>query len=183
MGFWFVPIRVPTAEVHVEADRRLAFQVLTAWGAAGADGKPTAKVLERDGDRLLCEFHTPVKAFFGLRWVQRTMEWVTVSEPASIEFEAVKAPLPVLLCSWSLDDWGECCLFKYDATIALHGSVFGWAFGVLVIRPMLGRMMREHLIQMKATIEARAARSRVFPQRPCPHADAVDSVRQEAQAA
>ncbi len=30
VGLWLIPIRVPTAEVHVHADRRLAFQVLTA---------------------------------------------------------------------------------------------------------------------------------------------------------
>lgn len=168
MGLWAIHMDVPTAEIHVEADRRLAFQVLTAWGASGPDGKPTAKVLEKSGDRLLCEFYTPVKAFWGIKWVQRTVEWVTVTEPERIEFEAVKAPIPVLLCFWSLDAWGECCLFKYDATIALHGSVFGWVFGMLFIRPMFMRMMKEHLVELKATIEARAARSRTFPQRPCP---------------
>ena len=56
MGFWFVHIRMPTAQIHLEADRRLAFQVLTAWGALRPDGTPTSKVLERSGDRLLCEF-------------------------------------------------------------------------------------------------------------------------------
>ena len=74
MGLWVIRIRVPTAEIRVQADRRLAFQVLTAWGAAGPDGKPTARVLETSADRVLCEFYTPVNAFFGLKWVQRTVE-------------------------------------------------------------------------------------------------------------
>ena len=176
MGLWLIPIRIPTAEVRVQADRRLAFQVLTAWGAAGPDGRPNATVLEKTGDRVLCEFHTPVKAFFGLEWVYRTVEWVTVKEPERIQFEAIRAPLPVLLCLWSLDQWDECCVFKYDATIALHGSLLGWIFGILFIRPMFKRMMREHLVELKTTIETRAARSRVFPQQPCPSVEAGTGV-------
>ena len=183
MGLWLIPIRVPTAEIHVEADRRLAFQVLTAWGAARPDGRPTSKVLEEDGDRVLCEFYTPVNGLFGFKWLQRTVEWVTVNEPAVIRFEAIKAPLPVLLCTWSLDEWGECTVFKYDATIALHGSVFGWIFGMLFIRPMFKRMMEEHLIELKATIEARSARSRVFPRRPCPHVEVVVDIAEKAPTA
>ena len=171
MGLWLIRIRVPTAEIRLRADRRLAFQVLTAWGAARPDGKPTSKVLEKSGDRVLCEFYTPVKTFLGLNWVHRTVEWATVTEPERIEFEAIKAPLPVLLCTWSLDEWGSCSLFKYDATIALHGSLLGWMFGVLFIRPIFKRMMETDLVELKATIEARAARSRTFPQRPCPPDD------------
>lgn len=173
MGLWLMPIRVPRAEIHVHADRRLAFQVLTAWGATGPDGRPTAKVLEEQDDRILAEFYTRIEMPAGLRWVQKTVEWVSVREPGLIEFEAVKAPIPVLLCTWSLDEWGECTLFKYDATIALHGSLLGWVFGMLFVRPMMTKMMREHLAEMKETIEARAARSRVFAQRPCPHESAV----------
>ena len=55
MGLWFIRIRIPTVQVHVEADRRLAFQVLTAWGVTGPRGEPTSKVLEKSGDRVLCE--------------------------------------------------------------------------------------------------------------------------------
>ena len=168
MGFWFIPIRVSTEEIHVQADRRLAFQVLTAWGAAGPDGKRTSKVLEKSGDRLLVEFHTSVNMLFGLKTVQRTVEWVTLDEPGHIDFEGVQGPLPVLLCRWSLEEWGDCLRFKYDATVALHGSILGWIFGILYVRPTLRRMMREHLAELKETIEARAARSRMFPQKPCP---------------
>ena len=180
MGFWLIPIRVPTAEIHVQADRRLAFQVLTAWGATRPDGRPTSRVLEKNDGRVLCEFYTPVRAPFGLKWLQRTVEWVAVREPERIEFEAIKAPLPVLRCLWTLDEWGDCCVFKYDATIALHGSLLGWLFGVLFIRPMFHSLMQEHLIEMKATIEARASRSRVYPQRPCPPAEALSEIPEKA---
>ncbi len=174
MGLWNVHIRVPTAEVHVHADRRLAFQLLTSWGVTGPGGALRSKVLEKTDDRVLCEFYTPIKAM-GLKWVQKTVEWVTTEEPQLIEFEAIKAPLPVLLCKWSLDEWGGCTKFKYDATIALHGSIFGWVFGMLFIRPMFHRMMKEHLNELRETIEARSARSRVFPQQPCPATHELES--------
>jgi hypothetical protein len=180
VGLWLIPIRVPTAEVHVHADRRLAFQVLTSWGVPRPDSRGLSKVLEKSGDRVLCEFHTPVKAFGVLKWMQRTVEWVTAVEPERIEFQAVKAPLPILLCSWSLAEWGDCCLFTYDATIALHGSLLGWIFGVLFVRPMFGHMMQEHLAELRETIEARAARSRVFPQQPCPHAEPAGPILEES---
>lgn len=182
MGFWFIPIRVPAEEIHVQADRRLAFQVLTAWRAAGPDGKRAARVLEESGDRLLVEFHTSVAMLFGLKMVQRTVEWVTLEEPGHIEFEAVQGPLPVLLCRWTLEEWGNCLRFKYDATVALHGSVLGWVFGVLYVRPTLRRMMWEHLAELKETIEARAARSRVFPQKPCPQGEGAAHDADEALA-
>ena len=180
MGLWFISIRAPTAEVLVQADRRLVFQVLTAWGAASPDGRATSRVLKREGDRLYIEFHTPVRMLFGLKMVFRTLEWVTLEEPGLIDFETHKGAIPVLHCIWTLEEWGDCCRFKYDATFAAHGSVLGWVFGVLLLRPMMARMMREHLVELKGTIEARAARSRVFPQKPCPPEAAPGQVADKA---
>lgn len=71
--------------------------MLTAWGVPGPGDTSASNVLERNGDRVLCEFHTPVK-MYGLSWVQGTVEWVTVVEPQSIEFKAIKSPMPLLLC-------------------------------------------------------------------------------------
>jgi hypothetical protein len=35
---WIIPIRLEPVECHIHADRRLAFQVLTAFGAKQEDG-------------------------------------------------------------------------------------------------------------------------------------------------
>ena len=168
MGLWFIPIRVPTEQINVHADRRLVFQVLTGWSGIGLNGKPAPKVLEKDADRLLVEFHTPVNMPFGIKTVARTVEWVTLKEPEQIDFEGVKGPIPLLLCRWTLDEWGDCSSFKYDSTFGLHGSFLGWIFGMLFVRPLVKRMMREHLAELRDTIEARAVRSKLFPQKPCP---------------
>ena len=47
------------------------------------------------------------------------------------------------------------------------GGVFGWLIGMLYVKPKLKRFIREHMEEMKVTIEARAARSKKFPQQPC----------------
>ncbi len=171
MSFWFIPIRMPTVEIEVHADRRLVFQVCTAWGAAGPDGKPVSKVLrEEDDGRLLIEFHTPVKGLLGRTKVNRTVEWVTLREPEQVDFQGVEGPLPRLQDRFTLEEWEACTRFKYDSTFALHGSVLGWTVGMLYVRPILKRFMRDHSEEWKKiVIEERARRSKLYPQKPCPH--------------
>jgi len=47
-----LPIRLKPVELHIHADRRLAFQVLTAFGARQEDGG-SSTVLKDEGDRKL----------------------------------------------------------------------------------------------------------------------------------
>ena len=174
MSFWFIPIRMPTLEIEVHADRRLVFQVCTAWGVAGLDGKPVSKVLkEEDDGRLLIEFHTPVKGLLGRTKVTRTVERVAIREPEQIDFQGVEGPLPRLQDRFTLEEWEACTRFKYDSTFALHGSVLGWTVGMLYVRRLMKRFMREHIEeQKKLVVEERARRSRLYPQKPCPHEEA-----------
>ena len=172
MGWWFIPIRMPTAEIEIHADRRLAFQVATAWGAAGPNGKPSNRILREEDDRLLIEFSVPVKGMLGRTTVNTTQEWVTTREPEWIAFHGQKGPLPYLRDRFTFEEWGPCTRFKYESTFAAHGSIAGWIVGMLYVRPILKRFMREHVRELKATIEARAARSHVYPQQTCPHLEA-----------
>ena len=54
-------IRLEPVECHIHADRRLAFQVLTAFGAKQEDGG-ASRVLADEGHRKLVEFVTPIAA-------------------------------------------------------------------------------------------------------------------------
>ena len=38
---------------------------------------------------------------------------------------------------------------------------------MLYVRPMMKRFMRQHVEELKETIEARASRSKLYPQQPC----------------
>lgn len=59
MSAWIIPIRLEPVECHIHADRRLAFQVLTAFGAKQEDGG-ASRVLADEGHRKLVEFVTPI---------------------------------------------------------------------------------------------------------------------------
>ena len=48
MGWWMIPLRMPAAAVHMRADRRLAFEVVTAFGAAHAAGPGSSQVLRTE---------------------------------------------------------------------------------------------------------------------------------------
>ena len=104
--------------------------------------------------------------------VYRTVEWVTPQEPDGIEFEGVEGPLTMLWDRFDLADEGGCTRLDYRSEFGLVGWVFGWLISRLVVRRMLHRTMEEHLEEMRETIEARARRSKVFPQRPCSIGDA-----------
>ena len=167
-----IPVCTPEMSVHIHAERELAFQVLTAFGAGPQNGS-SSKVLERDGDRLMVEFHTPGKDLLGRRRTYRTVEWVTPRKPDVIEFEGVEGPLSMLCDRFDLTDEGGCTRLNYESEFGVKGWIFGWLASRLVVRRMLRKMMHEHLEEMKETIEARAERSKAFPQRPCSPMDAT----------
>ena len=162
-----VPVRVTPYQVQIHADRRLVFQYLTAFGVGGRDGGDSSNVLKDEGNRKLVEFHLQVPGLFGGTKRVRTVEWVTLNEPESIDFEGVVGPLPLLRDRFELEDDGGCTVLRYRSTIGAHGWVFGWPVAMLIARPMVRRHMRAHLADVKERVEARARRSRVYPQRPC----------------
>ncbi len=180
---WPIPISAGLQQVHVHADRRLAFQVLTAFGgpadesgastrAASAKEASTRVLAEQEGRRLV-EFHTPVQGLFGRRKVYRTVEWVTTREPERVDFEGVEGPLPLLRDRFTLEERGGCTLFGYESTFGVRGWWLGWAVGMIYVRPTMRRFIRRHLEELKETIEERARRSKVYPQQPCIEATEV----------
>ncbi len=164
------PIVLPPAEIHVHSDRRLAFQVLTAFGSGDSEtGIPRPKVLEDRGDRKLVAFHTPIK-LLGRSIVFPTNEWVTLNEPEQIDFRLVPGTGPItgglklLEDRFTLEDRKGCTLLRYESTFGIRWSWPGWILGKLLFAPVLRSFMQEHLDEVKITIEDRAKRSRVFPQ-------------------
>jgi hypothetical protein len=146
----------------MHADRRLVFQVVTAFGPASG-----SKVLEHESDRLLVEFHTQGRNLIGQRKSYRTVEWVMPSEPSSVDFELVEGPLSMLHDRFILEEQAGCTRFVYQSEFGVKGWIAGWLLGRLAVRPMLRRMMREHVVDIKQTVELRAQRSMAFPQQPC----------------
>ncbi len=163
-----IPIRIEPEEIHIRADRRLAFQVVTAFGAEQGEHGASAKVLETEGDRMLVEFNTQVKLLFGMTRVFRTVEWVTLDEPERIDFSLVPGKGPVtgglklLEDRFILEDDAGCTDLRYESSFGIRWSIWGWVIGKLWVERYLKRHMREHLATLKETIEARAKRSRLY---------------------
>lgn len=163
---WVIPIRMAPVELHIHADRRLAFQVLSAFGASQPGGG-SSRVLRDEGGRKLVEFHTPIAVGSARTTLLRTVEWVTLHEPEAIDFEKVEGPLHLLRDRFILDEVDRCTRFRYESTFGVKGGLLGWLVGQLRVKPVLGAFMRRHAQELKQTIEERARRSRLFPFHPC----------------
>lgn len=159
-------IRMKPVEIHIHADRRLAFQVVTAYGARQPDGS-SSEVLREEGGRKLVEFNTLMPTWRGGKKMYRTVEWVTHHEPQAVDFQGVEGPLEFLRDRFVFEDVGGCTMFRYESTFGLKRWILGWLMGRFYVKPILGAFMREHAYRLKETIEERARQSRIFPYREC----------------
>ena len=168
------PVELEPRSVHIQADRRLVYQVLTAYGNMGLEGYGS-RVMEDHGDRKLVEFHTPLRVRSSVH-VARSMEWVQLTPPERIDFwlaegyvERSLFALSLLEDAFVLEARGGCTEMRYESRLAVKAPVIGWLLARLVIGPVMSQHMVEHLEEVKEMCEARAARSRVFPQVGCGH--------------
>ena len=163
MSWWIIPLKLEPVEGHFHADRHLAFQVLTAFGTKESDG-PSSRLLKDEGDRKLVEFVTSTGK--GDKTVT-TQEWVTLDEPGEIRFSGVKGPLQLLEDRFTLEDDNGCTNFRYESTIGVRGSWWGWLIARFYAKPIVERLMRTHLPEMKEAVENRAKKSILYPQSNC----------------
>jgi hypothetical protein len=164
MSWWIIPVKLETIETRFRADRRLAFQVLTAFGGKNQQTGPSRLLQEAEDGRRLVEF-TSETGKHGKAVV--THEWVTVDEPGEIRFAGVKGPLQHLEDRFTLEDDNGCTQFRYESSIGVRGWWFGWLIARFYAKEIVERMMRTHVPEMKEAIENRASRSSLFPQTGC----------------
>ena len=168
------PIILEPRTIHIRADRRLVFQVLTAYGNMGLDGY-SSKVMEDHGDRKLVEFHTPLK-IRNKTHVVRSVEWVHLTEPERIDFWLAEGyedksifALSLLEDAFALADRDGCTEMTYESRFAVKTPVIGWLLARLMMVPVMHRHMVDHIEDIKGLCEARAERSRVWPFEGCGH--------------
>lgn len=123
---------------------------------------------------MLVEFRSRVNIGpFSAMW--KTTEWVSPNRPESIGFELVpdsgviKGGLRQLTDHFEFEEQGNCTVLKYSSSFGIRWSVGGWLFGKFLIGPIIKKHMIEHLAAVKETIESRASRSRLYPQKECDH--------------
>ncbi len=177
-----IGIKVPPAEIHIHADRRLAFQVLSAFGAGKGPTGASSRVLDAGAgsNEMGVEFHSPATGPFGREVVYRTVERVRLNEPESIEFEGVEGPFDLLHDKLVLNIEEGCTRLRYESEFGIRGWIFGWFVGVCYAKRKLERFMRNHVLEMKQTIEERAERSKVFSDCSLAHAEQRERERERA---
>jgi hypothetical protein len=153
--------------VMIRADRRLSFEVVSAFRSRRSNPIRSIRVLEREDDnnRVLAEFSSPVHLPFGKTLTLKTVESVTFFEPEGIEFVLPEPnwTFSVLEDRFTLEDVDGWTRFRYESRFGVPGWILGWVIGKLVIQRMIKQHMREHLAELRETIEARAKRSRQYP--------------------
>ena len=92
---------------------------------------------------------------------------MTLNEPGEILFSGVSGPLQLLEDRFTLEEDNGCTHFEYESTIGVRGWIFGWAIARFYAKSIVERMMLTHVPEMKAAVEDRARRSRVYPRSGC----------------
>ena len=153
--------------IHIHADRRSVFEMLMSFGDDAPGFEDLTRVLSKQRDRVLVETRTQKCGVVGGCNIYRTVEWVSGHEPDRVDFDTVEGPLTMMQDHITLEEQGGCTLLRYERECGLWGWLAGWAMMVPYVRPVKQRFIRAHLDELKETIEARAKRSRVYPQQPC----------------
>jgi hypothetical protein len=161
-----IPIDVEPETMLMRADRRLCFEVVSAFRSLRSNPIRSIRVLERNdaNDQVIAEFSTPVHLPFGKTLTLKAIEMVTFHEPERLEFVLTKPnwTFSVLEDRFTLEDVEGWTRFRYGSRFAARGWIFGWIIGKLVIQRMVKQHMREHLAELREIIEARAKRSRIY---------------------
>ena len=155
------PIPLVPQSVAIVAPRELVFQMLTAFrrGRLSGDNAESTRLISEEGNVKIVEFHTKSG-----RFTYRTVEKVILRPPERIEFEHLEGPLVFSEETFILEETphGATLLTHTGSFIWKRIPVLGWLVGVLYVRPIYHRAIRDHFAAIKPAAEARAKRSHVF---------------------
>ena len=157
-----IPIKLPTLKVHIRADQRLVFQILSAIGQGQLPGsKGSSKILQKEDSRLVAEFVTPVKTLTG-RKSYRTVEEVVLYPSERITFRALEGPLRHMEEEFRLEEDQGCTDLYYSGEFGMGYWVLGWLIARFYVKGLMRKTILDHMMEIKEASESRAARSKVF---------------------
>lgn len=151
-------------DLQIAAPRHMVFQMLSAIGSGQLPGAPgdSARVLSRDGNTIVAEFHTKA----GWRTFV-TVEEITLYPPERITFQHLKGPLSYVHEEITLDEQDTVTVLRYRGEFFVNSwPLLGWFVGRLYVRPLFQRTVGHHLHGIKKALEDRASRSHVLPKAP-----------------
>lgn len=158
------PIKLNPHRVLIKAPRDLVFQKMSHFGRGRmkGDNNESARVICRDGDKLVAEFVTK-------SWIFRykTIEEVSIEAPNRITFTHLVGPLHYAWEEFVFNDIdGDTELVHNGEFIWSKFPLFGWLGGRLYTKRAFESVIGKHLEQVKITCEERGARSHVFRKKP-----------------
>lgn len=145
------PRSLPERRVRVRAAPALCYQVVSSAGRILERRSPTERVVEFDA------------VAGGKRVV--TKELVRLDEPGRrISYEWLEGPLPFVQESIDVEALPDgSAELRYRGRYATKRGPIQCLLGMLFVRRVFDRAVREHLAQAKQIAERRAARSKLFP--------------------
>lgn len=157
----FKPILLKDHSVAIDAPRELVFQMLTSFrrGRIAGDDTESSRLISEAGNTRIVEFKTKAGSS-----TYTTLEEVKLFPPWRITFKHLEGPLHFSEEAFAFEETEE------GQTLMTHGGsfiwkrfpFFGWLGGIIYVRPIYHRVIRNHLAVVKEAAEARAARSHVF---------------------
>ncbi len=148
-------IRLAQQRIYVHAAPELVYQYVSSLG-------PDARVIERGENELVAEFVTRVG-----RWRVRTLERVGLEPSERITYEQLR---PVVSAQGAEEEFifhrlaNGGCELHYRGLLHPRWGPAGWALTRWLLKPLWDSVIRRHMQELKAGAEARALRSRMFPQ-------------------
>ncbi|MDP6454616.1 MAG: hypothetical protein QF898_15040 [SAR202 cluster bacterium] len=157
------PVRLKDQSILIDAPREMIYQKMAAFnqGRYSDDSAEYSKITSRDGDSLVVEFKIKAGIF-----TYKTVENITLYAPERITFDGVSGPLDYSYEEFVFEDVdGQTKLTHTGEILWKRFPFFGWLGTLIYTRPMFHRVIDQHLVEVKVSCEARAARSHVFKRR------------------
>jgi hypothetical protein len=141
--------------IRIAAPRELVFEIINAPYAGRAGSGSGVEVIARDGALVVAAHHTKIHFY-----TARTVEVVEFEPPTRVVFEHLTGPVPQATEQFNLADVDEGTELLYSGEFGIDFFVLGRIAGRHWVRPQWERSVRQHLDDLKAGAEARAARAR-----------------------
>ena len=153
--------RIGPISIEIEAPAPLVYQLICAMGQGPQRPGEGARVIERDGNDFTCEFSTPISLPVGGPRLVTTREAVRIVPPDTVLFRHLDGPLRGLSETITVLPLTERrTRVSYLGAYPMTG-LRAW-LRVVIARPIIRRVVRDHFVDIKGQAEARAARSRVY---------------------
>ena len=141
--------------VRIDAPRELVFDVLSAPYTGRASGGAGIDVIARGGRLVVAAHHTRVHFY-----TARTVEIVELEPPGRMSFRHLGGPVPHAVESFELRESDGGTELRYGGEVGIDFFVLGRVAGRRWVRPQWERVVGEHLEDVRARAEQRAAARR-----------------------